>query len=185
MYILYSVILVIGGVICKTLFVPKHCEHHTETETVKIRRLYTSIRDIEERKNIHRVSKICNSIYRTAVTIMALKYRHFLAYLFGPQKLNDNTIAVWYYNGHSWYRAIISHRKKLHPRTVFKVTNHGKDITTKIIPYMGPNEDWYGHSITPAMLGYDSLTFFFTSNEIYTKDITFESDNAISPNSFV
>ena len=44
-------------------------------------------------------------------------------------------------------------------KIVFRITSHNIDVTEQINPYLGPNEDFYGHNVTPKMLGYETLTF--------------------------
>lgn len=176
----------LGGLAYRALFFPpSKGDDCSDTEFKKIHRLYTSIRNIEDSKPTYALIKIINSSFKTIKTILNLKYQHTLSYLFGPHRLSDNTVCMWYYSGNTWYRALIPHRKKIRPKTIYKITERGHDLTKDIVPYMGPNEDWYNQLVTPSLLGYNSLTFSFMVDDIHSKTRSYGSHEVINPKDFV
>jgi hypothetical protein len=60
------------------------------------------------------------------------------------------------------------------PSNILQVVDvYENDVTDYIIQYLGPNEDWHGHKLTPTKLGFNySLTFLFLEGEdkIYKHD---------------
>jgi hypothetical protein len=46
------------------------------------------------------------------------------------------------------------------PPPFFEIRDHtGKDITDKIVPYIGPSWDWHGKAVTPRFFGVASIIF--------------------------
>nr|QBK87476.1 MAG: hypothetical protein LCMAC201_03860 [Marseillevirus LCMAC201] len=51
---------------------------------------------------------------------------------------------------------------------------NGNNVKKDVLAYMGPSHNFHGISITPKMLGYDSLTFTYLSGDTKTFTATEE-----------
>ena len=66
--------------------------------------------------------------------------------------------------GVSWYKIIIP--RKRGPCLIDTITDGQEvDITKHIFTFMGPSYNFHGIDITPKLLGYEKLNFYFTSGE--------------------
>jgi len=64
------------------------------------------------------------------------------------------------------------------PLSIVMVKSEGTEVTEKILPYLGPNEDFHNIRYTPEYLGYSSLDFYTISGEI----LKFNNDEEIKLN---
>jgi hypothetical protein len=62
------------------------------------------------------------------------------------------------------------------PKNVLQVIDdNNEDITTLIVPYLGPAEDWHSSKFKPSFFNRKTLTFNLSSSD----DITFTEDEEI------
>jgi hypothetical protein len=73
-------------------------------------------------------------------------------------EIDKKFYTIWYFYNFKWYAIKIpKHRGPITKWEIFDITE--KNITNEIIPYMGPNNDFYGMKITPNNLNYSNLIF--------------------------
>ena len=59
------------------------------------------------------------------------------------------------------------------PSPVMNITDeNSNDVTKMVLPYMGPNYNWHGISITPKNLEYEQLSFQLSNGSNYTYNST-------------
>lgn len=139
----------------------------SESDFQKIKKLYTFIRNTKAKKEItlgDKLKGIITSIYDTIKVSAKIKRDNIMLKLYGPVRLNDNYIVFDYYSVFKWHRALVYHpvhvsspKIKLKKVLASKSIVSDIDITEEIIAMYGPKGDFYGHKVTPELLGYDSL----------------------------
>ena len=86
---------------------------------------------------------------------------------------NEKYIKIPYHYLDNDYYYLFKRRRNFTPINIIKDEN-GKDITEFLLPYLGPNYDFLGVSLTPSDFGYSKIIienirgdeFKFENNEI-------------------
>jgi len=80
------------------------------------------------------------------------------------RKVDRKTFEVSYsLNGKSYKMLIAPFRG---PTPIMQVINDkDEDITSLVLPYMGPNYDWHGFEVDPSFFNTESLTFEMSNGE--------------------
>lgn len=100
------------------------------------------------------------SVCSTVRTLYSYIYVRLAQCLNRTVRVHDkNTVQVSYALGSRLYHIRIKHKRT--PSMVTRVTEEERDITDKIRSYLGPNEDWHGHTYTPCDLGCKTIRFEF------------------------
>jgi len=104
--------------------------------------------------------------------VMQVLYLSFLQYMNSSiRQINRNTYEISYVVSGKMYKMLVTPRRG--PTPVLQVSDSAnQDVTSEIIQYMGPSYNWHGNTITPKILGYNTLTFQLSDGEekIYTED---------------
>ena len=89
-------------------------------------------------------------------------------------KLKDDTYEISYVLEGVDYKLLVTQIKG--PALVEYVEDENQnDITDKIIPYLGPKNDWHNQVYNPSLLGHCKLTFYLSNGE----EISFTDDETI------
>jgi hypothetical protein len=110
------------------------------------------------------------AMYKTVETIVTILY--MMLY----QKLWKNLVVVGpgvydvlYTMNAKLYRIRIFHKRGPRGRKVLQVINEAdEDVTTDIVPYLGPMEDFHGIAYKPQSLGHTQLTFNLNNGDTKT-----------------
>lgn len=154
----------------------------TTSEDVKnVCSIYSGIRQgqLAPSKKVEYITNIYDAVKKTIASVINVNRHQFLGKMYGPVRVTDELVAVKYYSGNQWYQGLVYHHKKMSNKVIMKVTENDTDITHKLAPYLGPHENFYGHEITPKMLGYEHLTFHTMTANITIKTSTFQADHPI------
>lgn len=91
--------------------------------------------------------------------IIQVLYLSFIQYMNSSiRQINRNTYEISYVVRGKMYKMLLAPKRG--PAPVLQVIDSGNnDVTTEIMGYMGPSYDWHGTTLTPKMLGYNTLTF--------------------------
>jgi hypothetical protein len=116
------------------------------------------------------LSKNTQMILKFAYNVTKMKvitsYKNYRDRLFNPtlisQTNKDNVYRVsFYYNGETYYIPVVVPRfsfdKKQQPLMI--LNKNEDDVTSNILKYMGPNNDFYGMVLKPGHLNEKSLNF--------------------------
>jgi len=120
---------------------------------------------------------VVRSLQKTASTVA------WMAYLVAYQKIaknlekkGKNEYDVHYMLGNRLYKVRVHTHKGPRCKQVLQVIDEGdNDVTSAVLPYLGPLEDWHGKTYTPADLGSQLLIFNMASG----KTLCFHKDQAI------
>ena len=126
----------------------------------KIKKIYKNINDINTVKytDISKPKIIFYSVVDTFKTIVKFKYIKIVSNMYSPKRLTKNLVYVPVFINNNWYYSIFhKHISKI--PVVKKVKHNDNDVTDIVKKFLGPNEDFSGHEITPEDLGYDNLQF--------------------------
>jgi hypothetical protein len=83
------------------------------------------------------------------------------------KKLNKNKYELTYIIEGKLYKLVVNVTRG--PSPVLQViNNHNNDVTSQIIPYIGPNYNWHKNQFTPDFFGYESLSFELADGNEYT-----------------
>lgn len=87
--------------------------------------------------------------------------------------IDKKKVAIYYVlNGRLYAIVIKDHRG---PPVVDKVLDKdGNDVSSTVLPYLGPNHDFHGQKFTPKFWGYKKLTFHLLMDEnktFYEEDV--------------
>lgn len=87
------------------------------------------------------------------------------------QKLKHGTYLVTYTIEGKVYKMFVIPTRG--PSPVMNITDeNSNDVTKMVLPYMGPNYNWHGISITPKNLEYEQLSFQLSNGSNYTYNST-------------
>ena len=103
-----------------------------------------------------------NIIYIYILTIKLILETLFIVML---QKLNstikkidNNTFEISYVVNFKLYKFIVKPRRG--PSPILQVINDNKqDVTTDVLPFLGPNYDWHGNKLDSSFFNTKCLTF--------------------------
>jgi hypothetical protein len=73
------------------------------------------------------------------------------------KKLGKNIYELSYEINNKDYKMVISPYRGPSPVTHI-IDDYENDITELVLPYMGPNYDWYGHPVNPLLFNTSKLT---------------------------
>jgi hypothetical protein len=141
---IYFICGIFGGICVSIHFNNQQC-------VVEMRdRFFTRIKKVNFNIKLFLLNKIRN-IYRRESLVQVSKKLYTLTYFHNN---NSYTIMLPILRG---------------PSKIFKIENEiYEDVTDKIKPYLGPNEDCHNMKITPKQLNYYQLTFCFRNGKIIT-----------------
>ena len=72
---------------------------------------------------------------------------------------------IHYPYGITWYKIIVPRRRG--PCLIDTVTDgDGNDVKKEVFAFMGPSHNFHGVSVTPKMLGYNTLNFTYLNGEV-------------------
>lgn len=127
------------------------------TDATRMKKLYRHLNSIEpENKNkIIRQSKI---LYKVIVSTLETKKHQFLTRVYGGQRIRSRIQAVTLYYGNQWWKVLV---KIPSPKNIkIKWVKHqGKDVTSVILPYLGPNLSCWNLNLCCNDLGFTYLDF--------------------------
>lgn len=86
-------------------------------------------------------------------------------------RLDKNTSVLSYTLDGRLYKMVLDHRKG--PPLVLLVTdNEGEDVTSEVVPFLGPKRDWHKREFTPKFWNKERLEFELSTGE--NKEFTSE-----------
>ncbi len=85
-------------------------------------------------------------------------------------KKSKNTYGMPYFHNMSWYKFPIIIKRGPKSCITSIIDGKGNDVTSEVLPYMGPNMDFYSLSLSVKDLGYDKLTFIIDDEEMTFDD---------------
>jgi hypothetical protein len=117
-------------------------------------------------------------IFNSIKLLINMFYISFIQYMNNTIiKQGNNTYILTYTIKGKLYKNIIKPIRG--PNLVIQViSNENEDVTDKILPYMGPRNDWNGNNIKPSFFNYESLTFELSNGN----EISFEKNDIIKIN---
>jgi hypothetical protein len=129
----------------------------------------------------HKEKDVFKGLVQTIVTLA------WIGYVFIYQKLSKNIIKrstnqydVHYLLGSRLYKIRIFSSRG--PRKVLQVIDDkNNDVTTDIVSYLGPSEDFHGILYQPSHFDYEQLTFNLSNGDVKV----FEKNEPIIVNDFV
>jgi hypothetical protein len=90
------------------------------------------------------------------------------------ERYDKNTSILTYYLDGRIYKIVLDHRKG--PPLVLLVTDgDGEDVTTTVVPFLGPKRDWHKREFTPYFWEKSLLSFELSNGE----NKTFKNDEII------
>ena len=164
---------VLGGLILPTLLLG--CVVNSPIERIFDHMLLLGAITMPEERNsvCGCVKAYARAAWKTGAVLVNSARRMTLEQLFGPtRKLGSHLLVVSYYHAGQWHQALVKHNTGI--SHVLKVEADSLDIvpprpltgraelvevTAEIKPLLGPAEDCWGQTLTPADLGYQSLLF--------------------------
>jgi len=110
----------------------------------------------------------CSTAIETVKTVAKYKYQNLLSLYCTPEKLGDRLLVIPYYLGGNWHKAVVKHTNNNSRIIKIKTIDINKeiDVTERVKSYMGPSENFYGHDVTPEMLGYGQLIFYIMTGVV-------------------
>lgn len=85
---------------------------------------------------------------------------HLKKYFSNVRYIDHGLHEITYHIGGNEYKMIVHTQQD--PSNLLMVTDGmGQDVTNKVVPYLGPNEDWHHSLFTPCALNFEQLTFQF------------------------
>jgi hypothetical protein len=79
-------------------------------------------------------------------------------------RIDKNTSIMTYTLDGRLYKTVLDHRKG--PSVVLLVTDeNGEDVTTDVVPFLGPKRDWHKREFTPKFWKKDMLEFSLSNGE--------------------
>lgn len=79
-------------------------------------------------------------------------------------RLDKNTSVMTYTLDGRLYKMVLEHRKG--PSLVLLVSDeNGDDITTEVVPFLGPKRDWHKREFTPKFWNKETLEFELSNGE--------------------
>ena len=119
-----------------------------------------------------KVKKCLKISYIVIKTIFTYSYISFLQYVNSNVKqIRKNTYEITYIINGNTYKMIVTPLKG--PSPVLQIIDHNlNDVTDEILPYLGPERNWHGKSISLDFFNKESLTFEMAdgTSKIFTID---------------
>lgn len=83
------------------------------------------------------------------------------------KKINRNKYELTYVIEGKIYKMIVTVSRG--PSPVLQIINDkNDDVTSQIVPYLGPNYNWHNTKFTPESFGFETLTFELSDGTEYT-----------------
>lgn len=83
------------------------------------------------------------------------------------KKINKNKYELSYIIEGKLYKLIVNVKRG--PSPVLQIIDHlNNDVSSDILPFLGPNYNWHNIQFTPDFFGYKSLTFEISDGTEYT-----------------
>lgn len=83
------------------------------------------------------------------------------------KKLNKNKYELTYLVEGKIYKLVVNVTRG--PSPVLQIINDtNDDVTSQVMPYLGPNYNWHNTSFTPEFFGFESLTFELADGNEYS-----------------
>jgi hypothetical protein len=122
---------------------------------------YKTIIKFVPKKQVFNIAKLFVGV------IVTTMYYNMLNFLFNNvKKIKFNTYVVTYTINGKLYKFIAKPTRG--PSRVVQISNEMQiDVTDEILPYMGPNYDWYGIKLYPTFFNYTTLVFEFSNGLEY------------------
>ena len=100
--------------------------------------------------------------------IIRALYVSFVQYMNNTvRKLDRKTYEISYMINGKLYKMIVIPKRG--PAPVLQISDDEQnDVTSQILPYMGPQYDWHGSKFKPSFFGHKSLTIELSNGEEYT-----------------
>jgi hypothetical protein len=89
------------------------------------------------------------SWFHSIKIVLIKQYELCLQYYFGTRKIHGNTYEVSFYHNGMWYKIPIKINRGPNSSSHHKFYSREEDITYKLIPYIGPNNDFYQLKLRP------------------------------------
>lgn len=107
--------------------------------------------------------------------ILQTMYISFTQYMNASvRKLNRKVYEITYVINGKIYKMVTIPKRG--PAPVLQISDDEQnDVTSHILPYMGPQYDWHGNKLTPEFFGHKSLTFELSDG----KEYTYEGNNIL------
>lgn len=189
-FILPIVCAFVGTGLVTDFFFVKHKSRvgeQPQTDATRVAKLYTEIKTIKSHtcKNQNLCDNLSiqlSSAFQTGKTIAQFKIERFLSWMLTPDRINHDLISVPYYIKGKWYNALIKH-SSLSSRVISisvmcPTSRRAESLEKELRSYLGPNEDFYGHMITPADLGCIELAFTIYDGFVIRK-LTFTNSDIV------
>jgi hypothetical protein len=113
-------------------------------------------------KNKAKVIYICFKMIGIALWISFLQYINT-----SVKKLDRNIYEMRYVVNGRLYKMVVIPKRG--PTPVLQISNDEDiDVTSQILPYMGPQYDWHNNKLTPKFFNYKTLTFQLSDGTEYT-----------------
>jgi len=126
----------------------------------KFKTLTNLVNRIDKKSNITTICSSMKIIYKMLLfkCVLFLNRKNL-------ERINDNSSILTYYLDGRMYKIVLDHRKG--PALVLLITDENQeDITTKIVPFLGPKRDWHKREFTPIFWGKKNLTFYLSDGQI-------------------
>jgi len=139
---------------------------NAETNAQKVGRLYQEIESMNVRIHspvtfLDKVKLKVSTALDTAKTIAEMQTRLAFNRLFS-KKVGRHLLAIPYFHHDRWHYALVP--SKSWSGSIIKITSNEREVTDEIVKYLGPDENFYGHTLTPSMFNYEELTIYMISS---------------------
>ena len=125
-------------------------------------------------KKWQKLNKLVSTTHNSVIIIKLVSismifksyYLSFIQYINNSvKKLDKNTYEVSYVINGKLYKMVV--RPSRGPAPILSVKNeHEINIIDDILPYLGPNNDWFNKKYNPRFFNHDVLKFELSSGEI-------------------
>ncbi len=167
-----------------------------QNNSEKIMRLYRAISEVdseeptepkEEPKDVNNfksrefpiqsfktfLRKSSRNWYKTILTIIKLNYENlytrFIQTVKTPHLISHDTYEIEYFYKGKIYRLQLKDNSQSLSSKSFNVYNeHGEEITSRLLEYLGPQLDFHSRGLTPKDLGYKRITILDENFNEYT-----------------
>ena len=135
-----------------------------KNRTITTYNRYKQLKNIMNMTNTNTLTtkKKCIILYKGFFLISKILYASFLQYINTNMRIvSPNVYEITYVIKGRMHKLIIKYPRG--PPPVMQIINDKEeDVTDVVIPYMGPNYDWYGNKLNPSFFGYETLSFEMT-----------------------
>jgi hypothetical protein len=111
---------------------------------------------------------VCMIMWVSVSMIAKMYWMNFLQWANNSiEKLDRKTVVISYVMNGKMYKFVV--KEKRGPADIIVVTDEkGEDVSNKVIPYLGPQENFHGRKFTPEFFGFESMTFITAMGEEQT-----------------